>query len=135
MIIEFHFVAQAIVGAATSRPRGTGFRIGMHPGEFLQRFDLNVGEARSLPPGLSTECPVEWYNARRGTHFAQHELSLWAGTAREDTILPYSFVQVLWEFAQPGSSFLACTPRAAGSRPYGGVYHFIATPFTAWVRR
>ena len=39
----------AIVGAAASRPRSTGFRIGMHPGEFIQRFDLNVGEALSLP--------------------------------------------------------------------------------------
>ena len=34
--------------------------------------------------------------------------------------LPYSFIVVLREFAQPGSSFLACTARAAGSRPYDG---------------
>ena len=40
----------AIVGAAASRPCSTGFRIGMHPSEFIQRFDLNVGEALSLPP-------------------------------------------------------------------------------------
>ena len=71
-------------------------------GKLLFNVHATVGEARSLPPGLSTECPVEWYNARRGTHFAQHELSLWAGTAREDTILPYSFVEVLWEFAHLG---------------------------------
>ena len=33
---------------------------------------------------------------------------------------PLQFIMVLCEFAQPGSPFLACTARAAGSRPYGG---------------
>ncbi|MCI6435093.1 MAG: hypothetical protein MR828_10085, partial [Clostridiales bacterium] len=40
---------------------------------------------------------------------------------REAASLPYSFIVVLREFAQPGSSFLACTARAANSRPYGDV--------------
>ena len=53
--------------------------------------------------------------------FAQSDSLLWVCTAQEDTILPYSFVAVLCEFAQPGSSFLACSARAANSRPYGGV--------------
>ena len=52
--------------------------------------------------------------------FARSGFLLLDCTAREATSLPYSFVAVLWEFAQPVSSFWACTARAAGSRPYAG---------------